>query len=66
MGNAQVYLKYSVECERMARELNSDETRTALLAIARAWRNCADEEKKDGHQELKGRAQVEHLRGHTS
>jgi len=36
------YRKYAEECERLARQLPSQHKET-LLAIARAWRVCADE-----------------------
>jgi hypothetical protein len=35
------YRKYAEECERIARE-SKPEHRAALLAIARAWRMCAE------------------------
>ena len=44
MGNPKVWLKYAVECERMAKNESLEENRTALIQIARAWRKCAEEE----------------------
>ena len=53
MGNPQVWLKYAVECERMAKNEGLEENRTALIQIARAWRKCAEEESTH-NQELTG------------
>jgi hypothetical protein len=42
MQNPADYRRYAEECERMAK-LGPPEHREALLRIAAAWRQCADE-----------------------
>jgi hypothetical protein len=42
MQSPAQYRKYAEECERIARD-GPAKTRDALLEIAKAWRDCADE-----------------------
>ena len=42
MRSPDEYRKYAQECERIARE-GPENNRKALLEIAQAWRQCADE-----------------------
>jgi hypothetical protein len=42
MRDAETYLRYATECERIARTM-TEEHRKSLLAIAEAWRELARE-----------------------
>jgi hypothetical protein len=49
MRSPDEYRKYATECERIAKE-GPKKHRQALLEIAKAWRQCADEAERQTTQ----------------
>jgi hypothetical protein len=56
MRSPAEYRNYAKECERIAKE-GPEKNRQALLDIAKAWRQCADEAERQESKQRGGAAQ---------
>ncbi len=58
MRSPEDYRKYAKECERIARD-GPEENRRALLEIAAAWRQCAEEAERQAEKRYDRAADTE-------